>query len=115
MRTVWKKIFVKNLGIKMLDLDPKDLAIVKKILTKYVSNATVWAYGSRVTGKSHAGSDLDLVIINDNNINPLQNNIAALRTAFSESDLSILVDILDWSTISDSFKENIKQNYIVIQ
>lgn len=99
----------------MLDLDAKYLLEIKKILAEYVPHAVVWVYGSRVTGKSHAGSDLDLVIIDSKDPAAVSNNISALRNAFSESNIPILIDVLDWSVIPDSFKENIKQNYIVIQ
>ena len=38
------------------------------IFNKYCPNAEIWAYGSRLNGTAHAGSDLDLVVksFNDN-------------------------------------------------
>lgn len=98
----------------MLDLDPKYLAIVKKVLATYAKGSTVWVYGSRVKGTAHAGSDLDLVVIDaKKNLSPT--SIYQLRSIFSESDLPIMVDILRWSDIPESFKQEIDQIHEVLQ
>jgi len=98
----------------MLDLDRKYLAIVKKILQEHIPNTTVWAYGSRIKGTAHEGSDLDLAIIN-NDVSISSNQLSALRAAFSESDLPILVDILNWDDIPANFKDEIEKRHIVLQ
>lgn len=96
----------------MVDLDPTYLAIVKRILATYAQGKTVWAYGSRVKGTAHAGSDLDLVIIGaTENLN----TASTLRRVFSESDLPILVDIVNWSDIPEKFKEEIGKVHVVLQ
>lgn len=97
-----------------LDLRPEWLVIIRQILSSHLPDAEVIAYGSRVTGAAHEGSDLDLVVRNRNN--PLQpvGNLGAVREAFSESNLPILVDILDWSRIPDSFRKEIERTGIVI-
>ena len=38
-----------------------------------------------------------------------------LKDALEESELLISVDIMDWNNIPDSFKENIKNQYVVLQ
>jgi predicted nucleotidyltransferase len=98
----------------MLDLKPKYLTIIRKLLSQYVLNMTVWAYGSRVNGQSHEGSDLDLVILDPHDFSRPQKNLEDLRAAFSESGLPILVDILDRARISVSFQEEIKKSHVVI-
>jgi uncharacterized protein len=95
----------------MLDLAPHHLTLVKDILATYAKDKTVWAYGSRVKGTAHAGSDLDLVIIDAGK----NSTTTILRAVFSESDLPILVDIVDWSTIPEKFKEEIKKTHEVVQ
>lgn len=87
----------------MLDLDPKYLKIVRDILVKHVPGKTVWVYGSRVKGKSHEGSDLDLAVIDAIS----EETLSKLRNAFSESNLPILVDIYAWENIPDPFKAEI--------
>jgi len=39
--------------------------MVRDILHRSVPNRSVWAFGSRVTGKARRYSDLDLVVMGD--------------------------------------------------
>ncbi|VEI47079.1 DNA polymerase subunit beta [Actinobacillus equuli] len=73
----------------------------------------VWAFGSRVTGKVKSYSDLDLAIITDNPLSLARH--AELVEAFSESDLTWKVDIVDWALTSENFREIIKQNAILLK
>ena len=97
----------------MIDLNDKDLAIVKKILKQTIPNTPVWAFGSRVTGGAGTFSDLDLVIVADKKIDWQQ--IEELRDNFSSSNLPIMVDVLDWHAIDESFQKIILHKYEVIQ
>lgn len=97
----------------MLNLNPTDLAILQSILKQYVPNSIVWAFGSRVKGTAHEGSDLDLVIINPADERILQENLSEMREALSESDLPFLVDVLDWAEIPEKFREEIKKHHEV--
>lgn len=95
----------------MVHLDPRYLAIIKKILAEQVPGETVWVYGSRIKeGTSHEGSDLDLVVLD---VTP--EKLSALRAAFSRSALPILVDIMDWLSIPETFKGEIKKRHEVLQ
>lgn len=94
----------------MLDLNPRYLAIVRKILEEHVPGKTVWVFGSRIKGTAHDGSDLDLVVFDEE-----LEKISVLRNAFSESALPILVDIADWSSIPDSFKAEIEKWHEILQ
>jgi len=97
----------------MIDLNPEILLEVKNILNQQIPDITVWVFGSRVTGQAKAYSDLDLALITDK---PLTGKrLRSLKNAFSESDIPILVDVVDWSEISDEFREIIKTNYEVAQ
>lgn len=97
-----------------LDLRPEWLEIILQIIAAHLPETEVVAYGSRVTGTAHEGSDLDLVARNP--FNPLfpVSNLGEVRDAFSESNLPILVDIQDWARILDSFKEEVERTGIVI-
>lgn len=97
-----------------LDLRPEWLEIVRQILAIHLPEAEVIAYGSRVTGTAHEGSDLDLVA--RNRLNPMLavHNLGKVRDAFSESNLPILVDIQDWARIPDSFRGEIERTGVVI-
>ncbi len=98
----------------MLKLDPRYLKMLLGILEAYVPDMQVLAYGSRVNGRSHPGSDLDLVVMNPLDPKLFQKNLGALREALSESNLPIHVDVLDWARIPDDFQEEIKKNYVCI-
>jgi predicted nucleotidyltransferase len=90
----------------------EELRIVDAILTEHVPDAAVWAFGSRVTGRARPYSDLDLVIETDE---PLRlAAIAALREAFTESELPWKVDLLDWSTISDDLRAEIRSQRVLL-
>jgi len=54
-------------------------------------------------------SDLDLCIMGDG---PLLSVLAHLREAFSESDLPIRVDIVDWSATDTSFQDMIMNKHV---
>lgn len=97
----------------MLDLKPQDSQELNRILTTFLPNYTVWAFGSRVTGKAKPYSDLDLVIVAASPL-PLS-AMAEFQTAFAESDLTIRVDLVDWAAASDTFKSIIQQNKLVVQ
>jgi predicted nucleotidyltransferase len=95
----------------MLTLDHKYLALVKEILMKHIPDKTVWVYGSRIKDSAHEGSDLDLVIMNDIS----NEQISSLRSAFSESNLPILVDLMSWSEIPNEFRNEIEETHEVLQ
>ena len=96
-----------------LDLPVAELNTLKRILAQYAPRAEVWAYRSRVTGGAHEGSDLDLVLRTPSTGD--QSNLAELRSALSESDLPILVDVLDWNRIPKSFCREIEKAHVVLQ
>ena len=97
-----------------IDLRPRWLDIIRGIFAIHLPDAEVLAYGSRVSGTAHDGSDLDLAVRNLHNpMMPLR-NLGEVRDAFSESDLPILVGIQDWARIPDSFREEIERTGVVI-
>ncbi|MBY0379724.1 MAG: nucleotidyltransferase domain-containing protein, partial [Burkholderiales bacterium] len=97
----------------MIDLSPYQLEIVLNILKKHVPRFEVRAFGSRYKWTAKDYSDLDLAIVGNAILD--RKIIYDLQEAFSESDLPIRVDVLDWYAISDEFKQIINQGYEVIQ
>ncbi|OGU06822.1 MAG: hypothetical protein A2075_07060 [Geobacteraceae bacterium GWC2_58_44] len=91
----------------MLDLRPEWLETVRRLIAAHIPDAEVWAYGSRVQGTSHDGSDLDLVVRNPSDPSRPQANFSELREALSESNLPILVDLQDWARIPEGFRREI--------
>lgn len=97
----------------MIDLSQDQLALVHRLLEKHVRDCEVRAFGSRVTGKAKLYSDLDIVVLGPSRL-PL-GRLAALREAFSECDLPIRVDLIDWHAIPESFRAAISKRYEIIQ
>ncbi len=95
-----------------VDITTQDAQILCALLGKYLSETTVWAFGSRVKGTSRPESDLDLVAFIDAE---QKSRLYDLREAFAESNLSFRVDILNWDEIPESFQENIRKEYVEIQ
>ncbi len=97
----------------MLHLTTAQLEIVRHILHTHVPHARVVAFGSRAHGTPKPFSDLDLAVYS---AEPLQlSTISKLRDAFSDSNLTFRVDLVDMSTVSDEFQDVIKSRNEVIQ
>ncbi len=97
---------MSNLFIK-----PQYLKMLTDIFDEYCPRAEIWAYGSRINGQAHDGSDLDLAVktFNANNIKAFQ-----LKEIISNSNIPFLVDIQEFDNLPKSFQEEILKNYIVI-
>jgi predicted nucleotidyltransferase len=97
----------------MIDLGKKYLEEVKSILSRIVPDCQVRAYGSRISGGSWKYSDLDLAIVGQEALD--WSRIGALKDAFSESDLPIIVDVQDWRALNPRFRMAIEKKYEIIQ
>ena len=74
----------------------------------------IWAYGSRVNGTAHEGSDLDL-IIRSKDLSPIPADILGdICGKIKDSNIPILVELRDWARLPESFRHNIKQQYEVL-
>ena len=95
-----------------IDLTAAQRQTVLALLSRYLPNTTVWAYGSRVRWTSHPASDLDLVAF----ARPEQAaRVAELGEAFDESDLPFRVDLFVWDDVPESFRERIKTEHVVLE
>lgn len=97
----------------MIDLAPEQLDVVKRILSAHVPDAEARAFGSRVRGRAQRFSDLDLAIVAQHPMD--SRRLEVLKDAFSESDLPFQVDVIDWHTVSESFRNLIEGQFEVIQ
>jgi len=74
----------------------------------------IWAYGSRINGTSHEGSDLDLVLRTTDLSKLPMEKLSSIIEKIRESNIPILVELRDWARIPEEFRHNILQNYEVI-
>ena len=96
-----------------IDIRPEQWALVADILREYVPHYDVWAFGSRAKRTSKPFSDLDLAVMTTE---PLALGLhAALVEQFSESDLPWKVDVVDWASTSEVFREMIKRDKVIVQ
>lgn len=93
-----------------LGLEPKHWKSVVQILQNIAPQAEVWAFGSRVRGGFHSGSDLDLVVRRGLALE----HMVELKNALRDSDLPFLVDVLHWDAIPETFKQAIEQKYVAV-
>ncbi len=90
-------------------LRKKDKQTLLQIFSSASVPIEVWAYGSRINGTAHDGSDLDLVIRSaDLKRLPLE-VLGDLTEKIQESDIPILVELRDWAMLPESFHHNIEQ------
>jgi len=87
----------------MIDIKEEDLKYVLNTIHKYVPDCEVRVFGSRFKGKAKPYSDLDIALVADKKVDWLL--LEKIKDDFAESDLPFRVDLLDWYTISESFKE----------
>ena len=87
---------------------------LEALLREHVPGVEVWAYGSRVNGESHDGSDLDLVLRGPA-LEPLDGGFYDLLEAIEKSNVPILVQAHDWAMLPESFHREIERDYVVVQ
>ena len=97
-----------------IDLAARHLEAVRAILAAHVPQAEVWAFGSRVNGGAHDGSDLDLVLRNPEGLDQPIPGRTGLITAFQESMIPIFVEVHDWALLPAAFRTEIERSYLPI-
>lgn len=86
----------------MIDLSDQHLQIVTQILKQHLPDCTVLAFGSRVQNNAKKYSDLDLAIVGSERLD--RRRIYRLKEAFEDSVLPFRVDIVDWFSLTVSFR-----------
>jgi predicted nucleotidyltransferase len=92
-------------------IKPETLKEIRAIIKRAYPKAVVWAYGSRVDGDAHSGSDLDLVVKDFGQIN---GRVAELKEALSESSAPFLIDIFEFDRLPLSFQKEIEKKYVIV-
>ena len=93
----------------MIDLSRDELEEVKAILRRFVPECEVRVFGSRINGRAQRFSDLDIALVGSGKLD--FSTLEKLKDAFSESDLSIQVDVHDWYGLSADFKNVVDSGY----
>jgi uncharacterized protein len=101
--------------LSQLDLSSRHLADLRALLERHAPDAEVWAFGSRVTGGAHEGSDLDLVLRNGQDLRRRVAGLADLLEALQASGLPMLVEVHDWSQLPQAFCAEIERGHAVVR
>ena len=97
----------------MIDLAPTHLEEIQRILAEHVPDCEVRAFGSRATWTAKDYSDLDLAVVGIGSLGA--SVMTRLRESFEESTLPIRVDVIDWDSLTDSFRQAIDGDCLVLQ
>lgn len=97
-----------------IDLSPEHKSRLLNAIGKYMPNVEILAYGSRINGRSHDGSDLDIAL-RTHDLKPIEFGLfALLRQAIDDANLPFIVDIRDWASLPSNFKEEILKQPVVL-
>ncbi|MBF0495613.1 MAG: nucleotidyltransferase domain-containing protein [Deltaproteobacteria bacterium] len=97
---------------RTLNITDRQRKEIIALLSSYLPDVEIWAFGSRVKLSARPHSDLDLVAF----AKPDQKTrIAELKEAFEESSLPFRVDLHIWIELPESFRKNIESEYAVLQ
>jgi type I restriction enzyme S subunit len=96
-----------------IDISPEDWAIVEDILRRHIPDRDILAFGSRAKHTARRYSDLDIAIIGET---ALPSDVRwDLMDALVESDLPFKVDVLEWATTTESFRNIVLRHAVPIQ
>lgn len=91
------------------DKDKKNIVDIARQTINQPSR--ILAYGSRVNGSAHDTSDLDLVIISKMEEKLDIDDLMNFKQKLKESNIPIMIQVLDWYRIPESFHKNIMIKY----
>ena len=97
-----------------LHLSPRHRAQLEALLREHLPDVEVWAYGSRITGESHDGSDLDLVLRAPDLQEIPIGRLSDLWEALRESTIPFLIEARDWARLPEGFHGEIERDYVVL-
>ena len=100
--------------VKGLHLPPRHRKEIVALLHKHLPGVEVWAYGSRVNGQSHEGSDLDLALRGPRLAEIDTSRLADFIEALQDSTIPFLVEARDWSRLPESFHREIEREHVVL-
>jgi len=95
----------------MINLAPEYIEFIKKIVNENLKHYKLYMFGSRVTGRAKKYSDVDIAILSDELTSDIK---AKIEFEFENSTLPYEVDVIDLNSITERFKNLIKDTLIEI-
>ena len=87
---------------------------LEALLRQHLPGVEVWAYGSRVNGRGHEGSDLDLVLRGPRLEQIPIGRLMDFEEAVRESTIPFRVEARDWARLPERFQREIEREYVVV-
>ena len=97
-----------------LHLKQRHRQTLEALLREHLPGVEVWAYGSRVNGKSHDGSDLDLVLRGPGLEKTAPGQLGDFEEAVRKSSIPFLVEARDWAYLPTRFHREIERDYVML-
>lgn len=94
-------------------LRSKDKETLQAIFSAVNIPIEVWAYGSRVSGEAHEGSDLDLTVRTETLQKLPIDVLLGLKEKIQQSNIPIVIELFDWARLPASFQRNIEAQHEV--
>jgi len=97
-----------------LNLPARHRRALEALLREHLPGVEAWAYGSRVDGRAHDGSDLDLVLRGPELKSIPADRLSDFEEALRESTIPFLVEARDWARLPERFHQEIERRYVVL-
>ena len=97
-----------------LHLSTRHRTVIETLLRAHLPEVEAWAYGSRVNGRCHDGSDLDLVLRGLGLKEIPADQLRDFREAVGESGIPFLVEARDWARLPEGFRREIERGYVAL-
>ncbi len=97
-----------------LHVSPRHRAMLEALIRERLPGIEVWAYGSRVNGLAHDGSDLDLALRGPGLKKIPAESLENFTEAVHDSTIPFLVEARDWARLPERFHREIEKEYVVL-
>ena len=98
-----------------LHLSERHRRAIEALLREHLPGVEAWAYGSRVNGRSHDGSDLDLALRGPRLEEIPSQQLADFTEAVRESTIPFLIEARDWARLPARFQREIERGHCSLE
>ena len=104
----------ENASAIRLDVPETHRRTLVSLLRQHLPDVEVWAYGSRINGRGHDGSDLDLALRGPGLEEIPSGRLADFEEALRGSTIPFLVEARDWTRLPKRFQREIEREHVVL-
>jgi uncharacterized protein len=85
--------------------------IIIDIISEKLPAAKIYLFGSRARGTNLSGADIDVAL--DNHLEIPLSQLFKIQQAIEDSDVPLMVDVVDLHSVSDEFKNQVLKEGII--